>query len=221
MLDNACGTAAVTDEILKRFPSAKIHAVEGSVGMIDVAKSTIEQKGWTGRVETGVMDGQKLTFGKEMFDISVTNFGIFFFPDPEAGAREIWRTLKRGGRAVVTCWKEPGLVPLLHDCQKSIRPKTSIESLPVLEKWMKKETIEQVMKQGGFQDVLIESFDSMFGGKDEKEMAHLQGAVEMLLRGKGSSLFVEKHGKRGVPMVAWIATCKKYRGTVVGPCDSG
>ena len=167
VLDNACGTAAVTDEIVKRFPSAKINAVDGSVGMIDVAKSTIEQKGWTGRVETGVMDGQKLTFGEEMFDISVTHFGIIFFPDPEAGAREIWRTLKRGGRAVVTCWKEPGLVPLLHDCQKFIRPKTSIESLPVLEKWMKKETIEQVMKQGGFQDVLI---DSTIGGKDEKEM---------------------------------------------------
>ena len=165
VLDNACGTAAVTDEIVKRFPSARIHAVDSSVGMIDVAESTIEQKEWTGRVETGVTDGQKLTFGEEMFFISVTNFGMFFFPDPEAGAREIWRTLKRGGRAVVTCWKEPDLVPLLHDCQKLIRPKTSIESLPVLKKWMKKEMIEQVMKQGGFQDVLIGSFGSTIGEK--------------------------------------------------------
>lgn len=70
----------------------------------------------------------------------------------------------------------------------------------------------------------------MIGGKDEKEildgvtenlkdiigeqwaedeMEHLSGAVEMLLKGKGSSLFVEKGGKKGIPMVAWIATCKK------------
>ena len=172
-------------------------------------------------------DGQKLTFGEEMFDISVTNFGMFFFPDPESGAREVRRDVEE---AVVTCWEEPGFVPLLYDCQISIRPKTSIESLPVLEKSMKKETIERVMKAGGFQDVLIESFDSMIGGKDEKEMLdgvtknlkgiiggqwaedemeHLSGAVEMLLKGKGSSLFVEKGGKKGIPMVAWIATCKK------------
>lgn len=95
MLDNVCGTAAVTDEVLKRFPSAMNYAVDSSLGMTDIAKSTIEGKGWTGRVETGVMDGQKLTFGEEMFDISVTNFGIFFFPDPESGAREVRRTLKR------------------------------------------------------------------------------------------------------------------------------
>lgn len=50
----------------------------------------------------------------------------------------------------MTCWEEPGLVPLLYDCQISIRPNTSIESLPALEKSMKKETIERVMKAGGF-----------------------------------------------------------------------
>ena len=47
----------------------------------------------------------------------------------------------------MTCWEEPGLVPLLYDC---LRPNTSIESLPVSEKSMEKETIERVMKAGGF-----------------------------------------------------------------------
>ena len=51
------------------------------------------------------MSGQDLKFGDSTFDVSVTNFGIFFFPDPVAGASEIRRTLKEGGMAVVTCWR--------------------------------------------------------------------------------------------------------------------
>ena len=51
------------------------------------------------------MSGQDLKFDDSTFDASVTNFGIFFFPDPVAGTREIRRTLKEGGMAVVTCWR--------------------------------------------------------------------------------------------------------------------
>ena len=241
VLDNACGTAAVTGEILKVHPvgkAMKIDAVDGSAGMVEIVKEVINERDWAGRVEARVMDGQDLSaFEDARFDISVTNFGIFFFPDPEMGAREIYRTLKPGGTAVVTCWKELGLVPLLYACQDIIKPKKEITSLPVLEKWMQRETIESAMKAAGFQDVKIERFGTMIGisSSDESEMifgavenlkgivgdqwseeekGELKGAAETLLNREGEGeeeggLFVEMDGKRGVPMVAWIATCKK------------
>ena len=105
VLDNACGTGAVTAALLQRGPSARIYAVDASAGMIEIMHKQIGEKGWEKNVAAQVMDGGDLKFGDGTFDASVTNFGVFFFPDPVKGVREVWRTLKEGGVAVVTCWR--------------------------------------------------------------------------------------------------------------------
>jgi ubiquinone/menaquinone biosynthesis C-methylase UbiE len=91
--------------MLQRYPSAQIRCVDASPGMIDIMHAEIRSNGWAGNVSAAVMSGQDLRFGDSTFDASVTNFGIFFFPDPAAGVSEIRRTLKGGGMAVVTCWR--------------------------------------------------------------------------------------------------------------------
>ena len=53
------------------------HAVDASAGMIDITKPIIQKKGWQGRVEADVMNGQDLRFPDGMFDITVTNLGVF------------------------------------------------------------------------------------------------------------------------------------------------
>ena len=69
-----------------------------------------------------------------MFDVSVTNMGIFYFPDLIRGAREIYWTLKPGGRAAVTTWKSSGIAPVFYAVQEAIEPATPIVDNP-LEKW--------------------------------------------------------------------------------------
>jgi ubiquinone/menaquinone biosynthesis C-methylase UbiE len=105
ILDNACGTGAIASATLQRYPSAQIRCVDASPDMIDIMHAEIRSNGWANNVSAAVMSGQDLKFGDSTFDASVTNFGIFFFPDPVAGASEIRRTLKGGGMAVVTCWR--------------------------------------------------------------------------------------------------------------------
>jgi len=105
ILDNACGTGAIASAVLQRYPSAQIRCVDASPDMIDIMHAQIRSHGWASNVSAAVMSGQDLKFGDSTFDVSVTNFGIFFFPDPVAGASEIRRTLKEGGMAVVTCWR--------------------------------------------------------------------------------------------------------------------
>ena len=105
ILDNACGTGAIASAVLQHYPSAQIHCVDASPDMVNIMHAEIRSNGWSSNVSTAVMSGQNLKFDDSTFDASVTNFGIFFFPDPVAGAREIKRTLKEGGMAVVTCWR--------------------------------------------------------------------------------------------------------------------
>ena len=120
VIDIGYGTASATEEILKASSDTHMCAVDVSKAMIDIVQSKIqERQEWAKQVEITVMDGQNLSYEDDHFDISITNFGIFFYSDPEKGAREIHRTLKKGGTAFVTCWKETGIVDLLYECQKS------------------------------------------------------------------------------------------------------
>jgi ubiquinone/menaquinone biosynthesis C-methylase UbiE len=119
--DNATGPGTVAFEIVSRFPNAPrptIHATDFSEGMIDNIASQDSQK----NILTSVMDSESLTFKDNTFTHSITNFAIFLFPNPDKAASEIFRTLKPGGTAIVTTWKDMAYLDLLHRTQKRIRP---------------------------------------------------------------------------------------------------
>ena len=233
VLDNACGTGVFTGELLKLCPHAQIHAVDGSSAMVDIMYSLIQDKKWSEQVQAAVMDGQDLGFPDDIFDISVTNFGIFFLPDPSKGPREILRTLKSSGVAVVTCWKELGFYPVLYEAQSIIQPISPVRG-STLDEWQHKERLEKTMVHAGFRNVKMESkevvlwgqglaglvrslvgiFNSIVGSQwNEEEKAKLDRVTERVLtegrrifcvEGEGSDV-----GKVGVRMVAWIAIGKK------------
>ena len=78
-----------------------------------------------------VMDGQDSRFQDGLFDINVTNLGIFFFPDPVKGTKEIYRTLKPGGKAAVTTCKFSGMSPVFYAVQEVIQPAKPITQNPL------------------------------------------------------------------------------------------
>ena len=53
-------------------------------------------------------NSETLTYADNSFDAVLTNFGIFFLPDPVADAKQNYRTLKPNGTAAVTLWKTFG-----------------------------------------------------------------------------------------------------------------
>lgn len=96
----------VTEVISKAYPDAHVYAADVAPDMIALLENLINKNGWQDRVKTGVMNGVSLSYVDQIFDVSITNFGIFFYFDPIIGAKELYRTLKTGGKEVVTCWKE-------------------------------------------------------------------------------------------------------------------
>ncbi|KIW13371.1 hypothetical protein PV08_08559 [Exophiala spinifera] len=142
--DNACGTGLVTQylqDIASRTGSyPTIHATDFVPAVVDVTRRKSATLGWK-NVDASVMDSQALTFPDGLFDLSVTNFGIFFLPEPQRGADHIYRTLKPGGTAVVTSWKE----------RRLIRPDSKPLGAPWEEEWSKEETLRSVLEKAGFE----------------------------------------------------------------------
>ncbi|KAF7893435.1 uncharacterized protein EAF02_000973 [Botrytis sinoallii] len=230
ILDSACGPGMVTEAILKAYPNAQVHAADIAPGMIALLDNLINKNGWQDRVKTGVMDGVSLSYANEIFDVSITNFGIFFYSDPIIGAKELHRTLKPGGKAVVTCWKEVPFYPILHAVQAIIRPGTEPVAMSTLDRWTQRETMELTLKSGEFHDVEIyekevmwwnegvheaakgftDNFMNMVGDQwPEEEKNQLLGATELVLKDNKNDFIVRSGDKIGFRMVAWVAIATK------------
>ena len=57
---------------------------------------------------------ESLPFESDRFDRAVCRFGIMFFPDPTACAREMLRVIKPGGRMVFAVWSDPRFNPFFR-----------------------------------------------------------------------------------------------------------
>ena len=206
--------------------------------MIELMRAQIRSKGWERNVSAAVMNSQDLKFGDGTFNASVTNFGIFFFPDPVLGAREIRRTLKEGGTAVFTCARALPITRLYDAAEEIVRPAKPFNRPTVVETWKDPALLESTLREGKFEDVEMHSTEVWFWGTDlkdlckaltenmltfvgndwtEDEKARLDGAMmEALLGFEGMKLIKsldsegeEWKGRMGVKCSAWIAVARK------------
>ncbi|VUC26128.1 unnamed protein product [Clonostachys rosea] len=172
ILDNACGSGIVADEILMKYPASTIHAVDAAPSMVGIAKENLKDKATSAPVELGVMPGEKLEFSDAKFSLSITNMGIMFFTDPAQGAREIYRTLRPGGTAVVTSWSKLGHLELVFQpAHKAVRPNEEPVEFPLPKEWHDPEHVRKVLSEAGFKDDAIElsTLPVQYGAK-RKEM---------------------------------------------------
>lgn len=233
VLDNACGPGVMALEILKVHPDAQICAVDVAEPMLRLCKEVAVKAELEHKIKIETMNGMDLAgFKDDMFDASVTNFGIFFFPSPEKGAKEIYRTLKKGATAVVTVWMAVGNGPILAEAQKSIKPEKPFLGMPTFEKWKDPKTLEDCLKEGGFENVEVKEMDVVFSGLkegrqslleamlmnmktllggswSESEMSSLPAAVTRVLETSGGEWLVEIDDRKGIKCTAFVAVARK------------
>ena len=104
VLDISCGTGIVSFEAVAQV------GVSGFVVGTDISDKMIgarTQKAATLGVENisfAQMDAESLTLEDEKFDVALNALGLMYYPDPGKALGEMYRVLKRGGRAVSAVW---------------------------------------------------------------------------------------------------------------------
>jgi ubiquinone/menaquinone biosynthesis C-methylase UbiE len=229
--DNACGTGAFTDELLKVYPHAHVDATDAAAPMVEIVNARMRSERLENQVKGSVMDGAELKFEDTRFDASVTNFGIFFLPEPVKGMKEIYRTLKPGAVAVLTCWENLDLVWVLFTgIETVVQPKKQFTRPDFLLKWKDRATMEESLKAAGFADVEMENVKALLWGHDVDDLAgclseNMKGfvgedyaaeekercfeAAKTFLGGEGKHLVTRENGKVGFKMSAWVAKAVK------------
>lgn len=113
VLDVATGTGDVAMEFARRTRAASIVGLDPSAGMLDVGRDKVARGGMEGRVTLVEGDALALPIADASVDVVSIAFGLRNLPDYEAGAREMARVLRPGGRLVVLEFMPPRGAALL------------------------------------------------------------------------------------------------------------
>ena len=102
VLEAACGTGIVTSRLWNRLQGqGSLVATDLNDPMLAHARTRVREA--TG-LEWRQADATKFPFPGASFDVVVCQFGIMFFPDKAAGAREAFRVLRPGGTWLFNVW---------------------------------------------------------------------------------------------------------------------
>jgi 2-polyprenyl-3-methyl-5-hydroxy-6-metoxy-1,4-benzoquinol methylase len=112
VLDVCCGSGASAIPAARAVgPGGSVLGVDLAEDMLSLARAKAERSGHT-HVEFRTGDMLDLGLPEASFDAVICVFGIFFVPDMEGAARELWRLVRPGGTLAVTTWGPRLLEPM-------------------------------------------------------------------------------------------------------------
>jgi len=147
--DNACGSGHVAKQVIATNPpsSIKIKATDIDETFVNACQTNAQASGWP--VETAVMRSESLDFADDYFTHSIMNIAIFMTTNGGLdAAKEIYRTLKPGGTAVVNCWQSMAWLQPIREVHTLTRPNRPW-LLPVIS-WSDGTQLRKVMEEAGF-----------------------------------------------------------------------
>ena len=118
ILELACGTGIATARLRAALPEGvEIVATDLNEAMLDYARN---KRGDLPNLRYQVADALDLPFEDGSFDAVACQFGVMFFPDKAAGAREAARVLKPGGAYAFNVWDSLDRNPAIKVAQDTI-----------------------------------------------------------------------------------------------------
>lgn len=102
IMDVATGTGDLAIAMAKRVDRTQILGVDLSEEMLTVARQKVQKQGLEERIMLEKGDAENLTMVADgSIDAVTVAFGVRNFENMERGLREMWRTLRDGGKLVV------------------------------------------------------------------------------------------------------------------------
>lgn len=159
LLDVATGpgtVAALAAEKLGR--NGRVVATDISAAMLAIARQKPRNSA-AAEIHYVESPAAPLTAPGSAFDVVTCQQGLQFFPDRGAAIREMYRTLRPGGRLVVAVWREIQLQPSFAAIDAALRecfPAEQVEAYGAPFKWPKADELASALKGQGFQDVSVQ-----------------------------------------------------------------
>ena len=154
VLDLACGTGAVTRQIIPKIgKSGHVIAVDSSQTALDIAKSSVKSK----NVDFAIFDAENFEFAQK-FDVITCQYALFFFPNAKRALANIRKALKKNGTLALAVHGAGDTVPyfssILDSIQKFI-PDYLPPGAPDFDRFGTSSNLKKAIAQAGFSHIAI------------------------------------------------------------------
>ena len=157
VLDLACGTGAVTRQVLKKIgKKGHVIGIDSSITALKIAKSSTHGK----NVDFAIFDAENFAFEKK-FDVITCQYALFFFPNASKALANIKNSLKKNGTLVLAVHGAGNTVPyfsaILDSVEKFI-PDYIPSGAPDLDRFGTKASLQKAIKKAGFVCIVIHEY---------------------------------------------------------------
>lgn len=154
VLDLACGTGAVSMQIVRHLKSDTLVGVDFSRGALEIAKSSVPGGHFF------EMDAENIGLNMK-FDRILCQYALMFFPDPAHVLSRLHSLLKNGGRLAVAVHGSPDGVPYFNTVMQPVLrhiPDIRPEGAPTVHRFGNPADLKTAIVGAGFADVSIKEF---------------------------------------------------------------
>ena len=158
VLDVACGTGVVTNEIQKKIgKSGYVVGVDTSSTAIKIAKK------WNGKksnVNFVNIDAEKFNFSKK-FDVVKCQYGLFFFPNAQKALKNMKNSLKKSGNIGISVHGSKDSVPFFSSIIDSVTkyiPDYVPPDSPDLDRFGTKSVLRKEVSKAGFSKIAVKDY---------------------------------------------------------------
>jgi len=158
VLDVACGTGVVTNEIQKKIgKSGHVIGVDTSSTAIKIAKK------WNGKkanVDFVNIDAEKFNFSKK-FDVVTCQYALFFFPSAQKALKNMKNSLKKSGSIGISVHGSKDSVPFFSSIIDSVTkyiPDYVPPGSPDLDRFGTKSALKNEVSKAGFSKITVKDY---------------------------------------------------------------
>ncbi len=158
VLDVACGTGVVTNEIQKKIgKSGYVVGVDTSNTAIKIAKKWNGKKSNVNFVNT---DAEKFNFSKK-FDAVTCQYALFFFPNAQKALKNMKNSLKKSGNIGISVHGSKDSVPFFSSITDSVTkyiPDYVPSGSPDLDRFGTKLSLKKEVSKAGFSNIIVKDY---------------------------------------------------------------
>lgn len=158
VLDVACGTGVVTNEIQKKIgKSGYVIGIDTSSTAIKIAKKWNNNKVNVNFVN---IDAEKFSFSKK-FDVVTCQYALFFFPNAQKALKNMKNSLKESGNIGISVHGSKDKVPFFSSILDSVIkyiPDYVPPGSPDLDRFGTKSALKLEVSKAGFSNIIVKEF---------------------------------------------------------------
>lgn len=158
VLDVACGTGAVTKQILKHVGgNGRVIGIDNSLTAIKIAKK------WNNtntNVDFVLADAEQIDFN-EQFDAVTCQYALFFFPHANRVLQNIKQCLKKNGTITLSVHGDKDSVPYFSNILDAVTkfiPDYIQPGAPSLDRFGTKTSLQKILSKAGFRQIRVEQY---------------------------------------------------------------